>query len=252
MGIHTCLILALETATSICSVALLSKPLRINRIDEFKIDSDDVFTLSEISENTIKRHNEVIASQTERLLSDCNLDIKDLNFIAVSIGPGSFTGLRVGLSFAKGLALGLRIPIIPVSTLEALALRIYQSVPASFKVCALVPARRGESFGQIFQWSNSGAIVPLSEPFIIDSKQLQNILAKGIICGGEGGAHIMKSDGLDMDNGRIITDVQASAVQIGIIASRSVNDVVYNPANLYSLEPLYIKDFIIKPKIVTN
>jgi len=85
---------------------------------------------------------------------------KDFSAVAVTIGPGSFTGLRVGIAFAKGLCQGLGVPIIGVSSLEALA---SQCLEASIPICPLVDSRKGEVFTALFQWSGEQKLVRMSE-----------------------------------------------------------------------------------------
>jgi tRNA threonylcarbamoyladenosine biosynthesis protein TsaB len=82
-----------------------------------------------------------------KLLSDSGAEPNDFSAVAVAIGPGSFTGLRVGIALAKGICQGLGIPIIGVSSLEALA---SQCLEASIPVCPLIDSRRGEVFTALF------------------------------------------------------------------------------------------------------
>ena len=70
---------------------------------------------------TSNKHAEILAYETEEILRMASIEAEELNALAVSIGPGSFTGLRIGLSFAKGLAFALHIPIMGISTFEIVA-----------------------------------------------------------------------------------------------------------------------------------
>lgn len=101
-------ILALETSEKICGVCLYF--------------SDDKYFESKI--NLKNSHSEKIFSSINYVLKSADINIKDVEEIAVSTGPGSFTGLRIGMSAAKGLALGSNIPIVPVPTFEAIALQV--------------------------------------------------------------------------------------------------------------------------------
>jgi tRNA threonylcarbamoyladenosine biosynthesis protein TsaB len=88
----------------------------------------------------------------DRLLQDCGWDAASLEALAVSVGPGSFTGLRVGAATAKGLALALEIPVAPVPTLDALA----ATLPfADAPVCPLLDARKGEVYCSLYRWTGS-------------------------------------------------------------------------------------------------
>ncbi len=105
-------ILAIGTAGKLCSVALL-------------ISETDYF-LYNINKNQV--HSEKLINMIDIVLKDSKTELSDLEAIAVSIGPGSFTGLRIGLSTVKGLALGCNLPIIPVSEFDATALQISASL----------------------------------------------------------------------------------------------------------------------------
>ncbi|MGH7386409.1 MAG: tRNA (adenosine(37)-N6)-threonylcarbamoyltransferase complex dimerization subunit type 1 TsaB, partial [Candidatus Rokuibacteriota bacterium] len=120
-------LLALETATLAGGAALL----------------DDGRLVGEIRLNIALTHSERLMAVVDRLLQDCGGDARSLDALAVSVGPGSFTGLRVGAATAKGLALALEIPVAPVPTLDALA----ATLPfADAPVCPLLDARKGEVY----------------------------------------------------------------------------------------------------------
>src|SRR5687767_9404177 len=91
-------------------------------------------------------------SMVDRLLEDCRWTLAQVQGLAVSVGPGSFTGLRVGIATVKGLALALGLPVAPVPTLDALA----ATLPfADAPVCPLLDARKGEVFCSLYRWRES-------------------------------------------------------------------------------------------------
>ncbi|HYB42734.1 MAG TPA: tRNA (adenosine(37)-N6)-threonylcarbamoyltransferase complex dimerization subunit type 1 TsaB [Candidatus Methylomirabilis sp.] len=95
-------------------------------------------------------HSERLMAMIDRLLRDAGWRIEQLEALAVSIGPGSFTGLRVGLATVKGLALALGIPVVAVPTLDALA----GNLPfAAAPVCPLLDARKGEVYLSLYRWA---------------------------------------------------------------------------------------------------
>ena len=98
------MLLAVETAYDVCGAALL--------------DGTDVAHIRE--QHAPRRHNEMLAPQVAELLAEAQVASTELEAIAVSVGPGSFTGLRVGMSYVKGLAFGAELPVIPVPTLPSL------------------------------------------------------------------------------------------------------------------------------------
>src|SRR6266545_3079457 len=105
--------------------------------------------LGEITLNIAITHSERLLSAVDRLLADCGLAPADLEGLAVSVGPGSFTGLRVGLATVKGLAMALGLPVAPVPTLDALAARLPF---ADRPVCPILDARKGEVYLSLYRW----------------------------------------------------------------------------------------------------
>jgi tRNA threonylcarbamoyladenosine biosynthesis protein TsaB len=133
------LILAVDTCLAACQAALF----------------EDGRTIASVSEPMARGHQERLAPMVEALMREAGLSMNAVDRVAVTVGPGSFTGLRVGLAFAKGLALALDRPIIGVGTLEALA----ASVDDPGLIVAIVDARRDQAYWQAFRNSE-----PLSPP----------------------------------------------------------------------------------------
>jgi tRNA threonylcarbamoyladenosine biosynthesis protein TsaB len=132
-------LLALETATLAGGAALL----------------DDGRLVGESRLDIALTHSERLMAMVDRLLQDCGWEASSLRGLAVSIGPGSFTGLRVGAATAKGLALALDLPIAPVPTLDALA----ATLPfADAPVCPLLEARKGEVYCSLYRWSGTAMV----------------------------------------------------------------------------------------------
>ena len=121
-------ILALDTATEACSVALLHQ--------------ESISTLDELSPRT---HTQRILPMIDELLTQANLTIKQVDLLAFGRGPGSFTGVRVGVGIAQGLALGAELPVIAVSNLLAMAESAYQQLGKT-EVVALIDARMNEVY----------------------------------------------------------------------------------------------------------
>ena len=129
-------ILGIETATLTGGAALL----------------DGERVVGEVTLSVALQHSERLLAMVDRLLGDCGWTLAALDGIAVSIGPGSFTGLRVGLATAKGLAFASGLPIVPVPTLDALA----ASLPfADAPVCPLLAARKGEVYVSLYRWADA-------------------------------------------------------------------------------------------------
>jgi tRNA threonylcarbamoyladenosine biosynthesis protein TsaB len=111
--------------------------------------------LGEITLNIAITHSERLMSAVDRLLDDCGLAPADLDGLAVSVGPGSFTGLRVGLATVKALAMALDLPVAAVPTLDALAARLpFADAP----VCPILDARKKEVYLSLYRWRESGMV----------------------------------------------------------------------------------------------
>ena len=120
-------LLAIETSTEACSVAVVHGELLVERF-----------------EIAPRRHAELALPWTEAVLAEAGIDRHALQAIAVGRGPGAFTGVRLGISLAQGMALALDLPVVPVSTLAALALRAGAGEGA--RVIAAIDARMGEVY----------------------------------------------------------------------------------------------------------
>ena len=132
-------ILAIETATSACSVALKS--------------GDQVFADQQTGNNI---HSQVLLPMVESLLDQAQVNRSELDAVAVGQGPGSFTGLRIGIGVAQGLAYGAGCPMIGVSSLAALAQQALTQNPESDRVLAAIDARMGELYFGAFDRGSNG------------------------------------------------------------------------------------------------
>lgn len=150
-------VLAIETATSTQSVALL--------------ENDRL--LADISYEAKAQRGGLLLPAVDRLLKKAGLAAQDLDAVAVSVGPGSFTGLRVGLATAKGLALGAGATLVGVPTLEVLA----EGYPVpDVTICALLDARRGEVFMALFR-RKEGRLERLSPDAVLTPEAVEPVLA---------------------------------------------------------------------------
>ena len=148
------LVLGIETATQVCSAALW--------------DSEKKALIAECSLVRGNTHSERLTPLIDQLLSLAGVDKQAIGGIAVSIGPGSFTGLRIGLAAAKTMAYAWQVPLVGISTLTALA----QSVPAPGVIlCPLLDAQKGNAYYALYAWQD-GRMVTLEEPGVIAATTL--------------------------------------------------------------------------------
>lgn len=148
------MLLAIDTATQVMSLALH--------------DGRDL--LAEEAWHTNNNHTIELAPAIEIMLDRCGVKMSDLTALAVSIGPGSFSGLRIGVSMAKGIAGALNLPLVGISTLDILAAGQPQS---SGGLVAIVQAGRGRVIAQTYRW-RKGKWVSRTDPQIMDWETLFN------------------------------------------------------------------------------
>jgi tRNA threonylcarbamoyladenosine biosynthesis protein TsaB len=146
-------VLAIETATQVCGVALVNGE---ELIGEYRLNIKNV-------------HVRKLGEAIDRLLTDANLSVERLDGIAVSIGPGSFTGLRIGLSTAKGMALAYDTSLVTVSTLDALA---GQAPVEKGSICAMLRARADEHYCALYRRANF-ADTPLEPAAVLKTDELE-------------------------------------------------------------------------------
>ena len=151
------LILALESSALTASVAIC----------------DGERLLGEYTVNNGNTHSETLLPMAEALLRDLRISISEIDLFAVSVGPGSFTGIRIGVSTLKGLAFGTKKPCIGVSTLEAMAYNLY--IPNGL-ICPVMNARRKQVYTALFRESN-GKMERLMDDSAISVEELDQILA---------------------------------------------------------------------------
>lgn len=222
------LILQIETATPSCSVALA--------------ENGTTIACREINERNI--HAEVITCFIDELIKQTAIAYQELDAIAVSSGPGSYTGLRIGVSTAKGLCYALDKPLIAIETLEAMAKGIidgaWPGVEKGMLVCPMIDARRMEVYTAIFD--TEGRKIKPTAAEIIDSGSFGELLSKyTVLFFGDGASKCEEALGSN-PNARFKGDFINSAAHLSGKAfekfrAQQFEDVAY-------FEPFYLKDFI--------
>jgi tRNA threonylcarbamoyladenosine biosynthesis protein TsaB len=134
-------ILGLDTSTSVASVAIT---------EDGQIVAEDFYPRQGAAERSVSKsnHAEIILPLIDSVLRRAGMGLSEVTGIAVSIGPGSFTGVRIGLSTVKGLAYGTGMPAAGISTLQAIAARVtgFEGI-----VCPILDARKGEVYASVFR-----------------------------------------------------------------------------------------------------
>ncbi len=222
--IKMALILNIETATKNCSVAL----------------SKDGKTLAirELSEQNFS-HAEKLHVFVEELLLETNVALKDLQAIAVSQGPGSYTGLRIGVSAAKGLCYALSIPLIALDTLEILARKIQISTGI---ILPMIDARRLEVYSAFFD--SNYAKIRETKAEIIDENSFQEETEILHLIGD--GAMKFKEILTD-EKFKYYPEIQfPSAAEMSLISFQKFQNNQFEDVAYF--EPFYLKDFVLMTK----
>lgn len=223
------MILCIETATNICSVAL----------------SDNGKLLGFRESDTEKSHAALLTVFIEELLDKNGISADQLDAVAVSKGPGSYTGLRIGVSGAKGICYGAGIPLIAIDTMESMYHTLMQRFPDLEKAskntlfCPMIDARRMEVYSSLI--GKDGKIIKEVEARIIDADSYNKELGKNKIVFFGNGADKC-TDIIVHKNAEFIGDFKLSALGIikpatGALIYKTFEDSAY-------FEPFYLKDFI--------
>ncbi len=217
------LILGIETSTKICSVAI----------------SDGKKLLAIKEEGGEYSHAEKLMAFIQEVLKEANVELNDLDVIAISKGPGSYTGLRIGVSTAKGLCYSLDIPLVSVSTLRAMA----KQKPLDLDgvcYCPMIDARRMEVFTSLFDDKNE-ELNSISAK-IIDADSFAEELKENKI--------VFFGDGADKCQEVLSSHPNAVFSEEGLPSAEFVNEIGLEKyiqedfEDVAYFEPYYLKDFI--------
>jgi tRNA threonylcarbamoyladenosine biosynthesis protein TsaB len=218
------LILSLETSTKTCSVALHQ--------------SGQLLALSELQLG--HSHSEMLTVLIENLLKTTGFVLQDLAAIAVAKGPGSYTGLRIGIATAKGLSYALDIPIIGVNTLESMVYAIQAKIIGTYLYCPMIDARRMEVYCGIWD-KNLNCYAP-TQAKIIDETAFGDILQeKALVFFGDG-AQKCQTKLNSSKNAYFINDFTPTAQALGSLATLQFEQQIFE--DLAYFEPFYLKDFV--------
>jgi tRNA threonylcarbamoyladenosine biosynthesis protein TsaB len=215
-------ILSIETSTSICSVAIH--------------EQGELLALAEIMEPGA--HAEKLVSLVDAALKQANLRLVDLAAVAVSQGPGSYTGLRIGVSTAKGIAYALDIPLIGINTLQAMAAS--QQLAEGEYVVAVLDARRKEVYTQTFGDSLQ-QLSPI-EAVVLEEGVFGSVLEKGKVYFVGDGVEKVKEE-VQHVNAQFVENWESSlsAKNMGVLASEKHARQEWE--DLAYFVPNYLKEF---------
>jgi tRNA threonylcarbamoyladenosine biosynthesis protein TsaB len=229
------LFLGIETATSICSVALVNNGKLVS-----------------IRESVGARdHSSALTTYIAEVFAEAGFTFKQLDAIAVSMGPGSYTGLRIGVSSAKGLCYALDKPFIAIDTLKSLAWQALQNCIKQGKdtgnvlLVPMLDARRMEVYTAVFD--NNLTVIEQVNAHIVTENSFESFSGKEMIYFGDGASKCNSIFELK-DNYTFLDNIDLSAVAICKLAEKEFENKEF--ADVAYCEPFYLKDFIAgKPRV---
>lgn len=222
------MILCIETATSVCSVSLCHENLILG-LKESHID---------------KSHASLLTVFIEELLSEHKISAELLDAVAVSKGPGSYTGLRIGVSTAKGICYGAGIPLLAVSTLKSMYHGIvdkYHDYPGinNTLICPMIDARRMEVYSSVFNYE--GEEVRGVKAEIINNESFGDLLKQSpVLFFGNGATkckELIKHPDAIFEDGYELSAVSLALPAQIALENKKFEDIAY-------FEPYYLKDFV--------
>lgn len=237
-------ILLIETATQICSVALGETP---SPCGDSPLKGGEPKVLARRDSDTPNAHSTRLSVFIDEVLKECSLQPRDLGAVCVSSGPGSYTGLRIGVSTAKGFCYALGIPLVSVPTLLSMAALYYRQHP-EYKglVCPMIDARRMECYTMMVDANLN--ILRDTAADVIAEGIFDEWLDRGEVTFiGDGAGKTRDVLGVH-PNARFDLDFRLSAEGMIDIATQKLaagktEDVAY-------FEPFYLKDFVAKKSVV--
>lgn len=217
-------ILALDTATLVSSVALTMPDTLV----------------AELTIQTKLTHSELLMPHIDQLLKAARVQKNALKAIAVSIGPGSFTGLRIGLASAKAMAFALNLPIVGVPTLEALA---YNCLLPEIYLAPMLDAQKGNVYFAVYHWHN-GKLKEIKPAGVGAFDEVLDELAnmdKRVITMGE--SAVMYRDRIMQAGGKVTMApahlIMPRAASVGLLGYQMLNSGIQH--EVMTMEPLYIR-----------
>ena len=231
------LLLSIETSTNVCSVALHRESNLI------------AFQENRIPQTTASQ----LAVLVDKVFQEAGVKPASLQGVVVAAGPGSYTGLRIGVATAKGLCFALHIPLLSVNTLELLAYQVSANLnsygnfnESEVLLCPMLDARRMEVYCMITN-RQLQSIEP-TQAKIVEPGSFHNFLVQPILFFGDGAA---KCEGvINHPNAHFIRGILPSAAQLGVMGFQKYKRSEFEDLPTY--EPFYLKDFVIKkPKSVS-
>lgn len=218
------MILSLETATPICSVALHQEG---NLIAHYEL-------------HTEKSHSEELTTLIQEICKQTKCQFSEISAVAVSKGPGSYTGLRIGVATAKGLCYALQKPLIAINTLMAMVEQVVNFFPSSTLFCPMIDARRMEVYALVA--NNQREILMPTSAIIVEANTFESYLNTGkVVFFGNGAEKCRKV--ISHPNAIFLENIYPLAKSMGKLAWQKFQAGAFE--DLFYFEPYYLKEFLV-------
>jgi tRNA threonylcarbamoyladenosine biosynthesis protein TsaB len=220
-------ILCIETATSVCSIALVQEGI--------------VISLEETAAS--QTHAASLMEFVNRSLVSSGISIKTIDAVAISKGPGSYTGLRIGVSTAKGLCFALNKPLIGIDTLKSMVVGMMKNsklAESGTLFCPMIDARRMEVYTALYDTALN-EVAPVTAK-IIDESSFSKILSNQIVYFAGDGEKKCRMLLAVHPNARFIEQEVVSAANMALISKDAFDNRLFE--DIAYFEPYYLKDFI--------
>jgi tRNA threonylcarbamoyladenosine biosynthesis protein TsaB len=234
------LILNIETSTNVCSASLTG-------------EAGNVFSFRESKED--KSHAALLAVFIDEVMKETGASFKDIDAVAVSMGPGSYTGLRIGVSTAKGICYAGSLPLIALDTLDIITSSFMNQHKSkllaespNIVLCPMIDAKRMEVYMALY--NKDGIKIKDTTAEIIDKETFRKLLKENfLLYYGNGAAKcsgILQSSSAEFIDGIYPTACEMGKLSVKLFHQEKFVDLAY-------FEPFYLKDFITtQPKKISN
>lgn len=221
-------ILCADTSSQLCSVSIFNKDKLVDNINS-KIE---------------RSHSKLLLKLIDSILIKNNLSVKDLDAFSIAKGPGSYTGLRIGVSTVKGLCYSLEKPLIGINTLEILSISAKEKIiDTDYNLCPMIDARRMEVFTKLL--NENLEVVGEDKALILEENSFNNFKNKTIYFFGDGSYKFKKIS--NDKNHNFLKNIESNSQFMGYLSYKKYLDKDFEDISLF--EPFYVKDFhLVKKK----
>ncbi|HPD55722.1 MAG TPA: tRNA (adenosine(37)-N6)-threonylcarbamoyltransferase complex dimerization subunit type 1 TsaB [Smithellaceae bacterium] len=226
--------LAFDTATRTASVALL----------------EGETVLREETLDTGRNHSETVLPLIDRILKNAKLKIGDVHLFSCTLGPGSFTGVRIAVSTLKGMILATEKPAVGVSTLDALSLNVE---PTDKMICAMIDAGRGQVYAALFRRKQQDILQRLTADLCLKPQDILRDIKEDVICVGDGAIKYLDVFYKKAENGleiprQIEHHIKASSVAVLGIEKFQRGELL----DINACTPVYLRTADVQQKGIEN